>query len=576
MPHESIGAPEHDRSRSLGWLALAWMEYFIVYAGGDVQGRPVEHGDEYSAFVVDCYALEPKGRRLYDSVFLSRPKGCDKSGLASRFVLFEALGPCRFAGFAQGGEIYEDPWGLGFEYEYVKGEPMGRPVRVPHIRCLAVEEHQTGAVYDSVWFNLSSSAEECEAALLRQVPGIKVGLEQIVLPDSGTIIASTSSDGSKDGGKETFVVFDETHLYLLPKIKSMYATVARNLRKRKKGAGTWYLETTTMFAVGAESMAEATYKLAEQIREGKVRRPRLLFDHRWGECEDLSDEKALGKAITEAYGDAMAWQELESLIDEFWDPRADPADSARYFLNSPSSAPNAWVVAGEWEGCKNLAAELKPRQMITLGFDGSRRRTRKVTDATALIGCRVSDGLLFELPGGSVWEQPMGPAGEEWQVPVAKVNAAVSAAFKRFQVVGFFADPAKWETHVAEWEALYGPRLKVKSTVAHPIQWWMTGGRVGLIVKALDRFLNAVIDRAVSHDGSEALTRHILNARRQATKSGITIRKEHPESKNKIDAAVAAVLAHEARLEAVAKGVKPRRRSTAQALNRGRRSRSGV
>lgn len=30
----------------------------------------------------------------------------------------------------------------------------------------------------------------------------------------------------------------------------MYATVTRNLRKRKKGAGTWYLETTTMFAPG--------------------------------------------------------------------------------------------------------------------------------------------------------------------------------------------------------------------------------------------------------------------------------------------------------------------------------------
>jgi hypothetical protein len=66
-----------------------------------------------------------------------------------------------------------------------------------------------------------------------------------------------------------------------------------------------------------------------------VKRERLLLDHRWGEIDlaDLADEKLLAAALTEAYGDALAWNHLPGLIDEVLEPRADVADSVRYFLN---------------------------------------------------------------------------------------------------------------------------------------------------------------------------------------------------------------------------------------------------
>src|SRR5205085_598693 len=107
---------------------------------------------------------------------------------------------------------------------------------------------------------------------------------------------------------------------------------------------------------------------------------------------------------------------------------------------------------------------------------------------------------------------------------------------------------AKWESYIASWEAKYGKRLKVKSTRDHPIEWWMTGGRSGLIVRALEQFHSAVIDSEMTHDGSYALTRHVLNARRRTSRSGLQIAKEHPDSPRKIDAAIAAVLAWQARL----------------------------
>lgn len=165
MPHVTVRAPGHDRSRSLGWLSVAWMEYFVVHGPGDVQGEPVRHGDEYTGFVVDCYAVDDdEGRLLYDSAFFSRPKGCDKSGIGARIGLFEALGPARFAGWAEGGEVYRDPRGLGFEYVYEPGEPMGRPVKVPYLRIMATEEGQTGNVYDTIYFNLTDESSPLSSA----------------------------------------------------------------------------------------------------------------------------------------------------------------------------------------------------------------------------------------------------------------------------------------------------------------------------------------------------------------------------------------------------------------------------
>ncbi|MFI9123893.1 terminase [Streptomyces bikiniensis] len=567
MPRHIVRAPGHDRNASLGWLAVAWMEYFVVHGPGDVQGMPVRHGDEYTGFVVDCYGLDSSdgdedGRRLYDSAFFSRPKGCDKSGLGARLALFEALGPARFDGWAEGGEVYRDPWGLGFEYVYEAGEPVGRPVSVPYIRIMATEEGQTGNVYDTVHFNLTD-----EASLLSSVPGLDVGLTRIILPDGGEITPSTASSSSKDGGKETFVVFDETHLYNTPELRRMYATVTRNLRKRKKIAEPWYLETTTMFAPGQDSVAERTYEEAEAIREGRKKRgrARLMYDHRYGECANLKDETQLRAALVDAYGDAMEWMDLESLVDDFYDTRNDSADGRRYFLNSRTVASDAWMDPDAWALCRR-AEEIADGELVTLGFDGSIR-----DDATALTACRVADGHLMLL---GVWEKPEGPEGEGWQVDRESVDNAVARAFDRFDVCGFYADPPHWQDYVDRWTADFGEGLQVRATQARPLEWWTN--RPTAMESALDRFMEAVEDKGLSHaeslDPDESsrylllgatLSRHVKNARRRPQgRNHMGIGKEHAKSPKKIDAAMSAVLAYECRADAVAAGITKRKKKS--------------
>jgi phage terminase large subunit-like protein len=520
-----------------------WIETFCVHGPGDVQGQQVQLDDEFAGFVVDCYALGGTGRRLYDSIFLSRAKGRAKSELAGFIVLFEAMGPCRFDRWAEGGEVYEFQ---GASYVYTAGEPIGHEIVSPIIRCLATEEDQAGNTYDNVHYNLT------QGPFADYMPNGAAGLTRVFLPGGGEILPSTASDSAKDGGKETLVVFDETHLYNRPALKRMYATVRRNLTKRK-AAEPWSLETSTMYAPGEKSVAEETHALAQKIFEGKTKRQRLMFDHREAPAGiDMTDEKQIVEGLKEAYGPFAEVMDLDRLVSEIYDARNDPQDSRRYYFNQATSSKDAWLSAPEWNACFSPESAIHHKDTITLGFDGSRRRSRGIADATALIGCRVSDGFLFEL---QIWEQPDGPEGEDWEVPMADVDAAVRGAFRDYNVVGFYADPAKWESYIATWEADFGKKLKVRATVRHPIEWWVSGGRSYLMVRAIEQFESAVISGELIHDGARAMTRHMLNARRRIGRSGMQIAKENPDSPKKMDAAVAGTLAYAARLDAVAKNV---------------------
>jgi len=75
------------------------MEALLIHGKGDIERTPVRDiplTDDLAALTVDCYALDEDGRRLYDSVFYSRPKGAAKSEWQAFVAVFEAVGPLRF------------------------------------------------------------------------------------------------------------------------------------------------------------------------------------------------------------------------------------------------------------------------------------------------------------------------------------------------------------------------------------------------------------------------------------------------------------------------------------------------
>lgn len=537
---------------SLGPVVADWIEHYLCHGPGDVEGEPIELDDEFYAFIVKVYRLDPlTGRRVYRRAFLSRPKGRAKSELAGELVCAELLAPVRF-----------DGWDAA-------GEPVGRPIRSPLIKCLATEEGQSGNTYDNVPVMLAHLMEHYGD----EFPPIDLGRNtqtssRIYVANGGEVRPCTASDAAKDGGKETFAVFDETHLYILPKLHGMHKTVRNNLRKRR-AAQPWALETSTMYAPGEDSVAEMTHRYAMSLAEGRAKQQGLLFDHKQAPpLTNLADRKALLEALRYVYGPAAEWMDLDGIIEEIYDPQSDPSNSRRFWLNQPTPAGDAWLTPQQVDSLATATRVVPDGEIITLGFDGSRQRVQGVTDATALVGVCVNDGHGFLLPWGqghTIWEQPDGPHGVGWAVPRTEVDQAVAMAFDRYNVIGFFADPAKWETYIDAWTAKYGHSLRVRATRSSPIEWWMTGGRIGAVVKAIERAHSAITQGQMSLDaGSLALLRHLKNARRRVTTSGITISKDNPVSPRKIDAAVALILAIEARSGAVAAGyANPRRQRKA-------------
>lgn len=348
---------------TLGFSAISWVEHYLVHGPGDVQGQDIELDDEFGAFVVKGYRLNRDGSRRVRRAFLSRAKGRNKSGLAGFLVCFEALGPCRFDHFAAKGEVSE--WG----YEYAQGEPVGRPLTYAEVLCVATEEGQAGNTYDGVYYMLHP--DTCSPELLADYGRLDVGLTRINLPDKrGFIEPVTSADTSADGAKSTFIVADETHLWVLPRLHRLHGVMTRNLLKRKLASG-WMLETSTMYAEGENSVAEGTHAYAES---GVASTRALLFDHQQAsEHWNPEDRKERLSALREAYGPAAEWMNLEAIADSWDDPQVSEAEFRRFWLNQPvplveppKSIMPTWAV---------LAAAVEPRPKtlaIGLGMDPDR------------------------------------------------------------------------------------------------------------------------------------------------------------------------------------------------------------
>ncbi|MGO9153025.1 hypothetical protein [Mycobacterium sp.] len=361
------------RTRSLGWYAIAWIEHHLVHGPGDVQGEPIELDDEFAAFLLKAYEVTARGERKVRRAFLSRAKGRAKSELASMMVCFEALGECRFDHWAAAGETSD--WG----YEFEPGEPVGRQLTYVEVLNVATEEGQAGHTYNGVYFMLHP--DTCSPVLLERFGPIDVGLTRTFLPGRrGFIEPVSASNESKDGAKSTFIVADESHLWIPPvngvfKLGRMHQTMVRNLLKRKESSG-WMLETSTMYAKGENSVAEGTHAFARSLKSAGRGDAALLFDHRQaGEHWDLTNRAERIKALREAYGPAADWMNLSAIADYWDDPQASENEFRRFWLNQPVRLVNPLAIDPvQWLTLEDREAAQPDRVALVVAVSSQRER----------------------------------------------------------------------------------------------------------------------------------------------------------------------------------------------------------
>lgn len=348
----------------------------------------------------------------------------------------------------------------------------------------------------------------------------------------------SSAASSKDGGKSTFVVADETHLWYTMQLRNLHATVKRNIVKRKIGDG-WMLETSTAYKPGQNSVAEGSLGYALMVMSGKVSDPSLLVDHREAsERHNLNTVEGRRAALVEVYGEAAGWTNIDGILSEWHDPEVDKADWRRYWLNQVVASSDQFIAPKTWADRHAPRYRVRTGTRICLGFDGS-----LYDDWTALIAITLEDGFIFPI-------QIFNPKDFGGKVPASAVDAAVAKAFKEYEVVRFYPDPPYWQDEVDGWHAEYGDAV---------VEWW-TNRRTPM-ARAVERFQTAAQTGGLMHDGDAALAEHVGNTHADMHREGLLLRKEFEKSPKKIDACVAAVLANEARHDAIADGALNKKRS---------------
>jgi phage terminase large subunit-like protein len=511
---------------SLGFALLDWIETHCVHGPGDVEGEPVTLDDEFAAFIVRCYEVNNDGTRRIRRSVISRPKGRAKSELAAFIAVAEAIGPVRFSHFAAAGEI--SVWG----YTYAAGEPVGVPVKRPEVLVFATELGQAGNTYDGIRYMLSP--DTAAPALVDAYGRMDVGLTRINLPNGGSITPESAADSSKDGGKSTFVVFDETHLWILPRLKRLHQVVLRNLLKRKVANG-WALETTTMFAPGEGSVAEGSFSYYQSAQEGKVSDAGLLFDHKQAAAKyDPKFKTHRLDGLREVYGPAAEWMDVAAIADSFDDPQTSAAEWERYWFNRPVSIQGQWLSQAAWDECHNPRSVPDGAEVV-LSLDGSFSG-----DSTALVVIEMGEFPHIDVAGH--WERPAGVS--DWRVDILEVEEAIRAACLRWQVREITADPHLWARSL---QILADDGLPVTEFPQSPSR----------MTPATKRFTDYVNTRTLTHSGDPALTRHVSNAVLKEDSRGTRVVKESKSSTRRIDLAVAAIMGVERAMNQEAPEVLP-------------------
>lgn len=175
---------------------------------------------------------------------------------------------------------------------------------------------------------------------------------------------------------------------------------------------------------------------------------------------------------------------------------------------------------------------------ICLGFDGS-----DFDDFTA-IRAETMDGWQFT-PRYGVDRLPTIWNPKEWpdaRTPRQEVTEAVRECFTRFKVARFYCDPPRFETDIDNWAAEFGEDAVLEWPTYRPKQ----------MHEALERFVADLAEGRVPNDGCPIASAHMANARKLTRGGRYVIGK--PNDHQKIDAAMASVLAHEAAADARSAG----------------------
>jgi hypothetical protein len=506
----------HLPEKTLGWGLFDWLATYVRSPDGDGPFLPTL---EQARFLLWFYAVDDTGRYLYRTATYRRLKGAGKDPLAAAMALAELCGP------------------VAFDHFNTHGDPVGKTRFAAWVQLAAVNYEQTK--------NTRALFPALITDRLKKDYQVEVNKTLLYTAAGGRLESITSSPYAAEGNRPTFAVANESQYWFETNNgHELFEVVKGNLTKTRGRM----LSICNAHVPGEDSVAERDYEAWQGIKAGQVVDTGVLYDSISAPAgtpiseipsKDIDPEgyaqglKLLREGLEVARGDST-WLDLDTIISSILDIRTPITESRRKFLNQVTASEDSFIAPDEWDACAvtSEALKLKDGDRVALGFDGS-----KSGDWTALVACRIDDGLLSVI---KAWN----PEQYGGEVPTDDVDYAVRAAFDRYDVVAMRADVRMFESYVDAWTRDFQRGLKVHAMPGKPLAFDMRGSGVKKFSYDAEAFLEAVLEQQIVHDADVTLRRHMLNCKRYGTSWGtMSVRKESKDSSRKIDAAVCAILA---------------------------------
>ena len=542
------GAEEkrHLMENSLGPQVIDWAEWRT-----DEPGLLNDDGERWvftpgqARFLILWYAFDERGRFVYRRGCKRGSKGTGKDPFGAALCNIEFMGPSQLV--------------------FDRGAWRGKRHEMPLVQIASNSEAQSKDM-----LRVANSQWGREAVAYY---GLDKGLTSTTVRDSAARMeVLTASERSAEGDPATFIALNETHH--MTKESGGHATAAvarRNVGKSKKSLQARMVDFTNAHVQGLDSVGERTFQAwqKQQSKTNKHLKRDILYDSIEADpALDPYDDEQRALAIRQAYSDSP-WSDLERMGDEILDPELPIGDAIRFYLNGLAVAENAFVDPSRFVALADPSRRFERGDRIAMFLDCS-----KSEDATALMGCRISDGFVQTL---GVWERPRGPRGEGFLVDRHEVDRRVRDCMDEYSVVWFGVDPSPakddsteasyWKPLLDQWHLDFRRRLRVWATPGakgHAVSFDMRlsspGGaernrKFSVETEILQDLIDVQgLDGEFRHDGDSTLIAHTNNARGRFNRFGLIIGKSSRDSTHLVDACVAMIGACVGRREALASG----------------------
>ena len=486
---------------------IRFCEDCLEHPAGEDMGRPFRLEDWQVDLFTEALAVDMDGRPRWQTVATCIPRANGKTTMLAAYALYRLLAD-------------EDN---------------------PKILLCAASDRQANRLFEAARTMVERSPFLLERIAIQDYKGKLYRLDGL-----GEILRISSKPETAFGFRPSLVIADEVAQWTAPSLRRTWAALTTGGAGRRQ----------------AQVFAISTAGRAHERDDGILGRL-LDANEQDGDVQHVTAALTVARNRTASvltYNFAAPTRSIEDVdaillanprrgITREWlqrelaSPETSTAEKLQLHGGVWSEIEEAWLSANE------LDAAIATRQVppagtkIALGFDGSRGGAFG-SDATMLVAVTLGDEPFLWLL--EHWERPDHlRRGEEWYIPVDQVTAAVTRACNRFRVRQLYADPSNWWSEIGEW------RRRHRS--AGVLEYPPTPRKMA---PAIDRFLTDIRAGLLTWDGNPVLRKHLLSARIEKTRgeTGARLMKVGRSEFDRIDGAIASVLAYQARADAVEAG----------------------